>query len=289
MRRLCWCQQFTFALIVLLLACCACAEDIVAPERVLWNKRPIPVHIQRDHERIIHFPDDIRYWLPDVLKNKVAAMAANGVLYLRALDVFPPTRIRVQGLVDQQVYLLDVLADTAEAVSDELIIMTAATVSNRAKAQLPVQSPVDWRVRLTRYAAQQLYAPERVLTGDSQIQRVPLDALGSIPIVKGQRIAATPIAAWQGGGLTVTAVKLRNITAQPLRLVFDGQAGSNVVDLAADLRGNWLTASFQHNTLGALGNVEDTTTLYLVSKRSFIESVGLIAKPKAVAGEVEGG
>ena len=38
------------------------------PERVLWDKRPIKVHIQQGQERIIHFPDDVRYWLPDSIK-----------------------------------------------------------------------------------------------------------------------------------------------------------------------------------------------------------------------------
>ncbi|MEE8057358.1 MAG: DUF3438 family protein [Pseudomonadales bacterium] len=140
-------------------------------ERVLWDKRPIPLYIQSGHERIVHFPDDIRYWLPDSIKHKVTALAANGVLYLQAHDSFTTTRIRVQGLTNQQVYLLDVSAGdvgvdgskTAKGASnsDTLIVMQVDAVANQAKQTAAVSAPTDWKIRLTRFAAQQLYAPER--------------------------------------------------------------------------------------------------------------------------------
>jgi hypothetical protein len=51
-----------------------------APGRILWDKRPIDLQLQINHERIIHFPDEVRYWLPDNIKHKVSVLAANGVL-----------------------------------------------------------------------------------------------------------------------------------------------------------------------------------------------------------------
>ena len=281
-------ERFALLTLCLLLSCLGVAEEIASPERVLWEKRPIPVHIQLNRERIIHFPDDIRYWLPDTLKNKVTMIAASGVLYVRALNTFPKTRIRVQGMVDQQIYLLDVFADDSASVSDELIVMTAASVHNRAKTQSSMQSSIDWRVRLTRYAAQQLYAPERLAEADPKIERVDLE-ISSIPLVRGQQIEAIPLASWRGGGLTLTAVKLRNATDHPLQLVLGGQSGLQTVDLATALRGDWLTATCQHYTLGAHGDENDTTTLYLVSKRSFVESLGFIAGPQTAFEEAGGG
>jgi hypothetical protein len=41
------------------------------------------------------------------------------------------------------------------------------------------------------------------------------------------------------------------------------------------MRGDWLTATLQHDRLGAMGDETDTTTLYLVSNRSFVESLSL--------------
>jgi integrating conjugative element protein (TIGR03749 family) len=249
--------------------------ESVTAERVLWDKRPIVVHIQRNHERILHFPDDVRYWIPDQLQRKVTVLAANGVLYIRALESFSRTRIRVQGLQSQQIYLLDVMADDVASVADELIVMTADSVINQAKDKAQQLVGQDWRVRLSRYAAQQLYAPERLLKGDSVIKRIPV-ASQAIPLIRGGVIEAVPIASWQGGGLTVTAVRLQNKQTYPLVLQFTPSGEGNSVNLNKLLRGRWLTATLQHKWLGALGKKDDTTTLYLVSAQSFVENMGFV-------------
>ena len=247
------------------------------PERVLWEKRPIKVHIQTGQERIVHFPDEVRYWLPDSIKFKVSVIAANGVLYIKALDDFSTTRIRVQSLSDQQVYLLDISASDAETVSDELIVMTHESVHNLSEGNLSLQIAEDWRIRLTRYAAQQLYAPERLLSGDTAIKRIPLKLSEPVSLIHGGLLKAEPIASWQGNGLTVTAVKLRNVSSQPLRLLFEPSDSSQTLNMSQLIRGDWLTATLQHDYLGPIGNKYDTTTLYLVSNRSFIESLNLIS------------
>ena len=274
-----WIKTLLLGLVGVVIAMSAMAESIdigsTTAERVLWDKRPIVVHVQRNHERIIHFPDDIRYWLPDQLQRKVTVLAANGVLYIRALESFSRSRIRVQGLQSQQIYLLDVMADESASVADELIVITAESVINQAKDKTQKRVGQDWRVRLSRYAAQQLYAPERLLKGDSAIERIPV-ASQAIPLIRGGVIEATPIASWQGGGLTVTAVRLQNKQTHPLILQFTPSGEGNSVNLNKLLRGRWLTATLQHKWLGALGQKDDTTTLYLVSAQSFVESTGFV-------------
>ena len=274
-----WMKRLLLGFLGVMIAVPVMAESNVVKsataERVLWDKRPIVVHIQRDHERIIHFPDDIRYWLPDQLQRKVTVLAANGVLYIRALEPFSRSRIRVQGLQSQQIYLLDVMADESASVADELIVITAESVINQAKDKTQKMAGQDWRVRLSRYAAQQLYAPERLLKGDSAIERIPV-ASQAIPLIRGGVIEATPIASWQGGGLTVTAVRLQNKQTHPLILQFTPSGEGNSVNLNKLLRGRWLTATLQHKWLGALGQKDDTTTLYLVSAQSFVESTGFV-------------
>lgn len=272
----------------------AFADQLPAVERVVWDKRPIAVHIQRDQERIIHFPEDVRYWLPDSIKRKVSVVAANGVLYIRALETFPATRMRVQGLLDQTIYLLDVTASDVESLSDELVVIKSEAVINQAKDQTltslkTARQIEDWKVRLSRYAAQQLYAPDRLLRGDSQIKRIPLDAERVVPLVRGQQIEALPIAAWQGGDLTVTAIKLRNVTKQSLHLDFTDRRTRNAINLAVALRGHWLSAVTQHDFLGAAGDNTDTTTLYLVSDRPFIESLGYVSKTVEAVKEASDG
>ena len=262
-------------LFVILLTFASATVIADTPERVLWDKRPINVHLQVGNERIIHFPDDVRYWLPDTVKRHVSVLAANGVLYIRAMEPFPTTRLRIQGLNDQQVYLLDITASEVAAVSDELIVMTKENTRNRSKEATAYRTTEDWRIRLTRYAAQQLYAPERLVDGDSAIKRIPVESKTSVPLIRGGLIEAVPIASWQGHGLTVTAVRVRNLSQQSLQLQFDQSDSLQALDLSYLVRGDWLTATLQHDLLGAMGDETDTTTLYLVSNRSFVESLSL--------------
>lgn len=262
-------------LFVILLTLASAIVIADTPERVLWDKRPISVHLQVGYERIIHFPDDVRYWLPDTVKRHVSVLAANGVLYIRAMEPFPTTRLRIQGLNDQQIYLLDITASEVAAVSDELIVMTKKNTRNRSKEATAYRTTEDWRIRLTRYAAQQLYAPERLVDGDSAIKRIPVESKTSVPLIRGGLIEAVPIASWQGHGLTVTAVRVRNLSRQSLQLQFDQSDSLQALDLSYLVRGDWLTATLQHDLLGAMGDETDTTTLYLVSNRSFVESLSL--------------
>lgn len=266
------CIQRLFVILLTLASATVLAD---ASERVLWDKRPINVHLQVGSERIIHFPDNVRYWLPDTVKRHVSVLAANGVLYIRAMEPFPTTRLRIQGLNDQQVYLLDITASEVAAVSDELIVMTKKNTRNRSKEATAYRTTEDWRIRLTRYAAQQLYAPERLVDGDSAIKRIPVESKTSVPLIRGGLIETVPIASWQGHGLTVTAVRVRNLSRQSLQLQFDRSDSLQVLDLSYLMRGDWLTATLQHDRLGAMGDETDTTTLYLVSNRSFVESLSL--------------
>ena len=76
-------------------------------------------------------------------------------------------------------------------------------------------------------------------------------------LVRGGAIEAVPLVAWRAEGLYVTAVKLSNRTDQPQTLD------------PRDLRGAWLTASFQHHRLLPHGDEADTTAVYLISARPF--------------------
>lgn len=266
--------RFSFFFLLSFLAMSSNANNST-PERVLWDKKPIPLHIQHGHERIIHFPDEIRYWLPDSLQQRITALAANGVLYLQAHAEFPPTRIRVQGLTTQQIYLLDVFADDSPSVSDELIIMEAGQVINQA-AELKISAvEEDWTVRLTRYAAQQLYAPERLLKGDVSIKRINVDTVPT-SLLRGANINTTPIGAWKGGGLFITAVKLVNQSSERIDIVFNKPEKPNALNLATQLRGRWLTVTPQHLYVDEQGSDADTTVLYLISGQPFVESIDSI-------------
>jgi hypothetical protein len=78
-----------------------------------------------------------------------------------------------------------------------------------------------------------------------------------VDLVHGGTVEAIPLVAWRANGLYVTAVKLTNRTDQP-----------QILD-PRDLRGAWLTATFQHHRLLPKGDEADTTAVYLISARPF--------------------
>jgi hypothetical protein len=68
---------------------------------------------------------------------------------------------------------------------------------------------------------------------------------------------------------------VRNLSRLALQLQFDQSDSPHALNLSHLVRGYWLTATLQHDRLGAMGDETDTTTLYLVSNRSFAESLSL--------------
>ena len=109
---------------------------------------------------------------------------------------------------------------------------------------------------MTRYVAQQLYAPTRLIPRQPGVVAMPVNA-EPVDLVYGGKIEAVPVAAWKAGLQYLTAVKLTNRTRKAV--VLDPR----------ELRGAWLAATFQHNRLLPAGSEADTTAVYLVSDRPF--------------------
>ena len=130
----------------------------------------------------------------------------------------------------------------------------AIQAESKARRHPPI--PSYGYVTLTRFAAQQLYAPARLLRDLPGVVRVPV-ARNEVALVRGASVRAEPLVAWRAGDLYLTAVKLTNRTDRALTL--DPRT----------LRGAWLSASFQHNRLLPKGDESDTTAVYLISARPF--------------------
>ena len=82
-------------------------------------------------------------------------------------------------------------------------------------------------VTLTRFAAQQLYAPARLLRDPPGVVRVPVKRR-QVALIRGAVVTAEPLVAWRTGDRYLTAVKLTNRTDRALTL--DPRT----------LRGDWL-------------------------------------------------
>jgi integrating conjugative element protein (TIGR03749 family) len=238
------------------------ASDHDAPDRVVWDRTPIRVVLPVGAERLVHFPAyAVRVGVPDHLP--LRTMSVDGTVYWLARDAFAPVRVVVQSLDEGGGhYLLDLEARDA-APNVPLQIQRPGVVDDSqhyaGTAEARTHQNLDY-VALTRFAAQQMYAPARLRPEHSQVRPVAL-AQDPIPLVRGAAVAAQPLISWRHRGLYVTAVRLQNRTLE-----------ARVLD-PRDLRGEWLAATFQHARLLAHGDEADTTAVYLVSRRPFDESL----------------
>ncbi|WP_455769654.1 TIGR03749 family integrating conjugative element protein, partial [Serratia ficaria] len=197
--------------------------------------------------------------------------SAGGAIYLRASEPIKPTRLQLQDADSGALILLDIAAETApegQAPLEPVRIIeaedartrygdpTAATADNstqEAEPRTARETPVP--VVLTRYAAQNLYAPLRTVEPVSGITRVnlkrnlPLDTL--LPTLP---VRTRALAAWRLDEMWVTAVRLTNTSKRWLSLD------------PRELQGDFMTGTFQHDTLGPAGTPDDTSVVYLVTK-----------------------
>ena len=236
------------------------AESSEVIERILWKKMPIAVTLIVGQERLVHFPDSVSVGVPQSLTPILRSQSINGTLYLTAREPFEASRVIVRSEQGEPVYVLDISAKEADpegARLPTLQILVENPLPDELASNNTAISSAQWGyVALTRYAAQQLYAPARLLPNALGIVRVPVTQQ-SFELILGGQVEAVPVAAWKAGLRNITAVRLTNKTQYPV--VLDPR----------QLRGTWLTASFQHNRLLPSGNEADSTAAYLVSDRPF--------------------
>jgi integrating conjugative element protein (TIGR03749 family) len=235
------------------------SADAQITERIEWKKIPIKLKLEVGQERMIAFPESVKVGVPSQLQPLLRTQSINGTIYLMAQAPFDMTRVMIRENDGDQIYLLDIMA-SAEAIQNNPveIYVQDEGVSDNADFLTERDStrPKYSYVSLTRFAAQQLYAPARLLKNKPGIVRTPVKRT-AIPLVRGGAIDASPLVAWRAGGYYLTAVRLTNKSAQ-----------AQTMD-PRNLRGRWLTSSFQHHRLHPAGNEADTTAVYLISARPF--------------------
>ncbi|WP_337029465.1 TIGR03749 family integrating conjugative element protein [Pantoea agglomerans] len=242
-----------------------------ADELMKWERVPLQIPLKTGTERVIFADKNVRVGFPPALNGKLRVQSTGGAVYLRAESDFPPTRLQLQDMESGEVILLDVRA-TAKGPTEPVKIIyngDVSTASSAAEASSPASSTegdklqakrkkVSYKapipVLLTRYAAQNLYAPIRTVEGMPGIHPVNPHLPSRITtLYPSAPVTVSPVAGWGVVGRTVVALRVRNDS--PQKIVLDPR----------ELQGQFVTATFQHRWLGAAGTPEDTTTLYLVT------------------------
>jgi len=262
------------AIVVRLVLLTSLVAPVNATEIVEWRNVPISIVLNVGEERVLAFPDHVQVGLPPTLRpDSFRTQSTGGTVLWLARRRFESQRLQVRLLSTGHVMLFDVTAVEGAGAPALVSALEPIQVSfpdtawdlrtNALNEGAPAQSrvPVLTPVALTRFAAQQLYAPERLLIDRPGIRRVPMGATDSVSVYRHDQLIADPLGSWQGGGLYVTAVKLTNSSRD--RVFLDPRL----------LKGRFISATFQHNSLGPADSRSETTCVYLVTDRPFVASI----------------
>ncbi len=259
---------FLVAILYCLLSSVAASAEI---ERLFWDKFPMSITLPVGRERLVTFLGDVRVGMPSELSGKVRTQSHNGTVYWLANESFEAQRIEIHETDGSGIYLVDLSASKEANLAVNPIevlnrqaprVEKTGSDSKRNNPRTPRKAQkAPGLVTLTRFAAQQLYAPSRMLKASPIIHRVVVTRRALHSLIRGESIEALPVASWQGGELYITAVQLRNTGTAPVEL--DPRR----------IRGRWKAATFQHGRLHPAGSEADTTAVYLVSDRPFHEMI----------------
>jgi integrating conjugative element protein (TIGR03749 family) len=245
---------------------------VVAPvaqavEILQWERLPLAVPLVVGQERIVFIDRNVRVGVPSTVGERLRVQSAGGAVYLRANAPIEPSRLQLQDLDSGALILLDIVAEPAREGDTPLEPVhivegnaapsrygeSTADASEARSATAQHETPVP--VVLTRFAAQNLYAPLRTVEPVPEIQRANLRRdLALDTLLPTEPIRAKALVAWRLADQWVTAVWLTNGSGR--RIGLDPRA----------LQGDFMTATFQHPDLGPNGTPDDTTVLYLVTR-----------------------
>ncbi|MNJ07910.1 hypothetical protein D3C77_20160 [compost metagenome] len=247
-----------------------------AVEVKYWDRLPLAVPLTVDQERVLMLDEDVRVGVPGTVAGKLRVQSVGGTVYLRAAEALPPTRLQLQSVKSGDIILIDIEAlEGSEALEPvKIVAQGQAPDDEAAKDTAPTATPVP--VVLTRYAAQNLYAPLRTVAPLPGVRRVSLsDSAAFSTLLPTERVSIKALAAWRLGDYWVTAVKIVN--RGPGKVALDPR----------HLQATLYAATFQHADLGLAGTPEDTTVAYLVTRGGDLKHALLLPPPKPEAGDLE--
>lgn len=238
-----------------------------AVEVMHWQRLPLAIPLLVGQERVIFIDRNVRVGVPAELGERLRVQSAAGTVYLRANETIEPTRLQLQDAVTGELILLDIMALESKPgqapLEDVRVIAQATEAPSPAPAPATKQSERETEaaqrtpipVALTRYAAQNLYAPLRTVEPLPGVRRVNVTKDLSLDLlIPSLPVQAKALAAWRLDGYWVTAVHLSNLSPAPIDL--DPRL----------LLGDFATATFQHRHLGPKGDPAEATVAYITTR-----------------------
>lgn len=263
-------------LILILVTTASWCSAAGAVEVKYWDRQPLAIPLTVGQERILILDEDVRVGLPSAIASTLRVQSVGGTVYLRAAQALPPTRLQLQSVKSGDIILIDIEAlDGSESLEPvKIVAQTQPPDEETARGSAPAATPVP--VVLTRYAAQNLYAPLRTVAPLPGVRRMPLsDSIAFSTLLPTERVSIKGLAAWRLGDYWVTAVKIVN--RGPARVSLDPR----------HLQATLYAATFQHAYLGSAGTPEDTTVAYLVTRGGDLKHALLLPPPTPEAADHE--
>jgi len=231
-------------------------------QHVLFERLPVQLLLNPERERLVQFPFVASIDVPAGLQSLLEIQIIEDTAYLTANAPFPRTRLYAQAIDGSATVPLDIESLEGVQVTPMLRVHlpgdAAGERDERAESRRNDEPAVDM-IQLTRYVAQMLYAPARLLPALPGVRQEPVDQSPMVGLYRGGEIETAPLGAWSSGPLHVTAVRFTNRTGRAIELELDMRW----------LRGQWIAATPQHWHLSPHGSDADTTAIYLVSDRPF--------------------
>ena len=229
---------------------------------MVWRKAPLNITLPVGHERMISFPGSVKFGYDQgVLPQSVLHVVNNNqTLYLTASKAFKAQPVRVLLVKSGKIILMNLTAK--QGVSDTPVDVVLPVPSTSVKAQNDMQSGAVNYGGLIRFAANQLYAPARLLTQPGNIFRTPMETRQSVPLLLDGSVLANPLISWREHSAYITAVQ-----------VYNNEKFAVNLDPSA-FCGQWKMAAFYpRKTIQKQSSDTDNTTVFLVSDQPFGQAI----------------
>lgn len=223
-------------------------------QQLTYSEQPLEITIPIGIPIEMRFQEPVEFGIPNSIQDLLLIENVASTVYLTADAHFSDTTVLVKLLHSDSPIVLRLSSSIDETSPHTYSINSTQRQETRTNST--VRSPVE----LTRFAAQQLFAPERLVPNLRNVVRVGV-VREPINLVRDSDIRSNAIVSWSSGSLHVTAVKLTNMSQVSIDLTPE------------NLRGSWQTATYHHSRLLPKGTGGDTSVVYLVSDKPFFAAL----------------
>lgn len=225
---------------------------------VVYLGQPIKLNISTKEDSFIYFPNPVK--VKDDFSHLVDILPTNDVVIIRALTSFESKRFIFKDLKTEQVYIFNITGNESDTIRSVRVL----SKENHLEAEKISANKLkgDPYIVLTQYVSMSLYYPERYKPDVRGIKEIEIDR-NEVNYFITFNGTATTIKAYKGFGYFITAVYIENKEINKI-----------VLDPRKHFRGDWMFLSYQHSDLEGVTDVKSNmTTVYVISKRPFLESL----------------